>query len=322
MSQLVEPAAATEPSALVLGAMAWGVGPWGQGEFDVLRTVLGDAGRWPVMATLAEAVEALDGLAAPPELLLLAQPRPGYFSEDEAAAVGRVAPLSRLVVVAGTWCEGELRTGRPLPGTLRMYWYQFEAWWRRGLAARTAGECPPWADPLEDPYSVRPLRRTAALAAASTPTVAEQVFAAEVESDESAPSAASGGNCVAVDVCDYESFETLRIALRPYGWRCIWQPRHRPEVWDSHRARCGVDDPVPAAGIWDGGQLSSGEMGQLAAFSDRLAECGAQVLVLLDFPRAEHVAAAASVGAWRVLGKPYLVDGVAGELAAAVAARA
>lgn len=313
MTQIATTAVAEPTPEIASAPIAWGIGPWSRGEFAVLRTVLGDDADWPLLATLGDAVEAVDGHAAPPEVLLLAQPRPGFFEQSDAEAVGRVAPLTRLVVVAGTWCEGELRTGRPLPGTKRIYWYEFERWWRRGLEARTRGERPPWADPLQSEYPPRPLRRTAA-GGAST--------AAMAAIEENAAGRSAGGtlqNCISVDIGDYESFETLRLALRPYGWRCIWQPRHRPEVWSSHRAAGDAADAAPVAGIWDGGQLSAAEVEQLSAFSSRLNEHAAPVIAMLDFPRAEHVAMAADAGAVRVMGKPFLVDALAGELGAAVA---
>ena len=314
-STALSPIALDEPPAETASALvAWSVGPWQCGEFAVLQTVLGALAEWPHVATLADAIELLDGHAAPPEVLLLAQPRPGFYSAVDAAAVARVAPLTRLVVVAGTWCEGELRTGHPLPGTTRLYWYHFEAWWRRGFAARAAGACPPWADPLADSRQSSP-----GFGQTASSIGAHGVDSVEARLANGAPLAPPADSCVAVDTGDYESFESLRIALRPFGWRCVWQPRHRPEVWDSARATGGLAHPEPVAGIWDGGQLSPLELQQLAQFAERLSGRRAPVIALLDFPRAEHVAATAAAGATAVIGKPYLVDGVAGELAQAVA---
>src|SRR4051812_4625891 len=34
------------------------------------------------------------------------------------------APLAWVVVIAGSWCEGETRTGRAGPGVHRHYWYE------------------------------------------------------------------------------------------------------------------------------------------------------------------------------------------------------
>ncbi|MBX3425235.1 MAG: hypothetical protein KF688_06105 [Pirellulales bacterium] len=291
-----------EPSDGGGQSVAWGVGPWHAREFGVLTTVLGDQAPSPVLDTLSAAIERIDGNPNPPEVVLLAQPRPGYFAEHEAAALVRAAPLTRVVVVAGTWCEGEWRTGRPLAGLPRLYWYEFAAWWRRALADRHGGRQPAWADPLVDPRW--PAWRSR-LAGANGTRNGEYKTAA---------------NRVAIDVGDYESFIALQLALKPHGWRCVWQPRHRPEVWNTHRTG-GASDAAPVAGIWDGGQLDDVETAALTAFAGRLAPRAAPVVALLDFPRAEHHAAVRAAGACAVLGKPYCVDALAEELARAVGQR-
>ena len=70
---------------------------------------------------------------------MLAQACPDQFS---AAAIDRLrslAPLARLIVILGSWCEGEPRSGRPLPGVIRMYWHQ--------AAVRIRREFPRWFQP-------------------------------------------------------------------------------------------------------------------------------------------------------------------------------
>ncbi len=62
-----------------------------------------------------------------PELIVGLQDRPGQWREDDVQALSRRWPLAVLVTLLGSWCEGEPRTGRPLPGVARVLWHQWEA---------------------------------------------------------------------------------------------------------------------------------------------------------------------------------------------------
>jgi hypothetical protein len=69
-----------------------------------------------------------------PAAVVIAQSRPGEFSKGEVEqlqAVGRGCPV---VVLAGSWCEGELRSGTPLSGVTRIEWRR----WRCGFEAELA----------------------------------------------------------------------------------------------------------------------------------------------------------------------------------------
>jgi hypothetical protein len=81
----------------------------------------------------------------PPELIILAESRPGTIRRREYERLRRAAPLAAVVSLCGSWCEGELRTGRPLTGATRLYWYEFPTWWRRQLELHASGRCPEWA---------------------------------------------------------------------------------------------------------------------------------------------------------------------------------
>lgn len=96
----------------------------------------------------ADAVSLLQATAevssGEPELIVIAQCRPGIFRERELNRLRRSAPLAEVVSLLGSWCEGETRTGRPLSGAIRLYWYEFPSWWRRQLQLRDSGLRPNW----------------------------------------------------------------------------------------------------------------------------------------------------------------------------------
>ena len=186
------------------------LGPWHEGEFALVRGEIDPAGQWPLAQDWDDARSWLQGAAAP-EVVLVAQPRPGVWSQEAVDAWQAAAPLSRVVIVAGAWCEGELRSGRPLAGVLRLYWHQLPAWWRAALRERSAGRAPRWSEP-----------------------------ALRVPAPHAWPSGARAPSTVAVDAKDVSVLEALSAALGPLGAVCRWTPRGRGDcrgatagVWDG-----------------------------------------------------------------------------------------
>src|SRR5262245_18525616 len=55
-----------------------------------------------------------------PAAIVLFQARPCSITEHVVERLHRLAPLAKLIVVAGPWCEGEQRSGRPAQGVARI----------------------------------------------------------------------------------------------------------------------------------------------------------------------------------------------------------
>lgn len=64
-----------------------------------------------------------------PQAIVLVQSRPGRFCGEEVEKLHRREPLTRLIALTGPWCEGEQRSGRPIPGVVRVAWRN----WRERL---------------------------------------------------------------------------------------------------------------------------------------------------------------------------------------------
>jgi hypothetical protein len=226
-----------------------------------------------------------------PELLLLAQPRPDYYAQSMLEHLQRLAPLTRIVLVAGSWCEGELRTGQPARGVPRLYWYDLAAWWREAMTCQAAGRCPPWSEPQDDGYALRLQTNTSQSQAVQSQAIQTRA-----------------NGLVEVDTLQYETFATLAAVLKLGGWSAVWQRRnlHSNTTLDT------------TAGIWDGGQMDPPEIDQLVTYCQSLNQhAGYQVpvIVLLDFPRSEHISMTSNAGARAVLPKPYRVDDLLSMLA-------
>jgi hypothetical protein len=249
--------------------LVWLVGEWGVDEFIYVRQVIETLPEAVAFATL-QVASAAAGNATPPEVLLLAQPRPGCIEQAAIDAFQAESPLTRIVVVAGSWCEGERRTGKPLVGAIRLYWHEVPAWWRRNLSLRVAGRTPEWSSP-GDPGS-------ASLIPGNMPPTCDAPF-----------------GTIAVDAIDVATFETLADGLRTFGMNCVWTPRGRGVVAGA------------TAAIWNGGQLDPSECEALASLRARLDAEDVPIIALLDYPRAEHIEQAHALGADAVLGKPYSV---------------
>ena len=102
---------------LVLGDMR-------RAEFRAAQRALDATGRVNAVSGAAAAEAALQRLEVRPELIVIAQSYPGEFTAAQVDRLRRHAPLARVVALLGSWCEGELRTGRPWPGAIRLYRHQ------------------------------------------------------------------------------------------------------------------------------------------------------------------------------------------------------
>lgn len=96
------------------------------------------------MAWLRANCECRDPQAArvdSPSAIIVVQFRPGSIPARFVESLHRQAPLARLILLTGPWCDGELRTGRLPPGVVRIRWHQ---WWQQlpGELSRGAARLP------------------------------------------------------------------------------------------------------------------------------------------------------------------------------------
>lgn len=160
---------------------------------------------------------------APVDAILLCASRPGQFDAHSVEALHRAAPLAHLAMLLGSWCEGEVRSGRVIPGVQRIYWHQWQALLpvalglegadvtSRLLASRTASE----GDRLEAMLH-HPVSETRGLVAVCTRQAA--------------------------------SFNMLADALAAGGFQTAWQLPHLP--WQVRGTDAIVWDGWPEGAIW------------------------------------------------------------------------
>lgn len=235
-------------------------------------------------STVAEAAERL--LLAPSiDVAIIAQSEPDQFTSGDVERLHVASPLTRLVALLGSWCEGEMRTGRPWPGVLRIYWHQWQARMTPELMAAERSASSVWQLP-----------RTA--------TVDERLAATV----EHLPVEQSSKGMVAIHCRSAAMYQGLRDACRLGGYASVWfPPNHAPQASGA------------VAAIWDG---ISGEDCRVERLRDVVhLHSGAPVMVLLDFVRRQDRAVARAAGAAAILAKPVLVADLLWQLDSAVAAR-
>jgi CheY-like chemotaxis protein len=110
-------------------------------------------------ADIREALIYLQGHDAP-AVIVLAQSRPGEFAAGDVEDLRRAAPLARLWTLGGSWCEGEVRSGKPPAGAMRSYWHQWPARLGVELDRIADGLSPGWSLPVTAGEEDRVLRTT------------------------------------------------------------------------------------------------------------------------------------------------------------------
>jgi hypothetical protein len=237
-----------------------------------------------------------------PELVVGLQNRPGQWLEDDLTAFTDRWPLAAFVTLQGSWCEGEPRTARPLPGIARVLWHQWEAAF--GLFWEAAGERTEVGD-AADATKLAGMARTTGFVSAA---VSDDRPAAwrhpwrqprirsvnENWLDPFPPSAdrLPPGCLIGIDSAEPAGFDALADVIRSIG---ALVARFRPESPGDVRGASVI--------IWD-------EPGWSRTDGERLAACvraarGTPVVALFGIVRWEDWRRAESLGVAVSLAKPF-----------------
>jgi hypothetical protein len=174
--------------------------------------------------------------------------------------------LARIVGLLGSWCEGEMRSGRPWPAAVRTYWHQWPARADRELRRLAAGRSSAWTLPL-------------------TATEEDRLLA---DADRALP-ARSG--LIAIAARSFVMADFLAVACRRCGYATAWL-----------RPSAAVRLAGATAVVFDGSDCRGAERDELQRLAAAMAP--APLLALLDFPRIEDLERCRAAGAAAVLSKP------------------
>jgi hypothetical protein len=245
------------------------IGDISRPEFREACAALDDLAHVTRFADVESAIAALAEGPLAAQGIVLAQAYPDQFS---AAAIDRLrskAPLARLIAVQGSWCEGEPRSGHPLPGEIRMYWHQAAVRIRREFSCWPQIQSPTWRLPV-------------------TATDEERLLASiEVL-------LARGNGLVAIWTRRPEMEGLLADACRRLGYSTVWlHPRQQARVQGA------------MAAVYDGASMDAAGFEELSQLVSDVKP--AVALALLDAPRIQDVRLARTLGA-TVMAKPFRVD--------------
>jgi hypothetical protein len=90
-------------------------------EFEGVREFLKSFGQIYHFLDAETASDVLAKREMVPDLTIIAQSFPGEFSQQVVDRLREATPLSRMLALLGSWCEGEMRSGQPWPTVIRAY---------------------------------------------------------------------------------------------------------------------------------------------------------------------------------------------------------
>jgi len=246
------------------------VGPTERREFVEARAALGRFGRVVDVPTTRAAREILrqEGFVA--DLIVVAQAFPGQFSPASIDRLRAASPVSRILGLMGSWCEGEMRTGAPWPAVIRAYWHQWIPRAGRQCLQLRQGNTSGWALPV-----------TAG---------EEERLLADVEVVPP-----TRGGLAVITTWHFMMYDWLAEACRRAGMSSVWT---RPGD-----ALCAEEVGVV---LFDGTECTEDEAVEIGRLAERFAP--APVVALLDFPRVEDRDRARLAGAMAVISKPLALE--------------
>ena len=252
------------------------VGDAERSEFREASATLDALGHVTRVANTALAETALRDGRLVPEVIVLAQAYPAQFSHASVDRLRRLAPLARILGMMGSWCEGEMRTGKPWPAALRIYWHQWTARCTQQFDFMRRDECSAWGLPI-------------------TATEEEQLLMAAERPIEPRQ------GLIALFTRRYEMEDWLSAACRARRYSTVWLRPPRPARIDG-----------ATAAIFDGSDCRGDELAALKRLATTLGPLprieAVPVIALLDFPRIEDQQRALSAGAAALMSKPTRVD--------------
>jgi hypothetical protein len=240
-----------------------------------------------------DAAAALSAPEAPPcELILIAQSRPGQFPQSVLESLHHAAPLTPLVGVLGSWCEGETRSGRPWKGIPRLYWHQLAPELARGLQQERRPGQPRWPQ-WQLPRTVTDSERALHASERLLPGLGITTHFTRA-STSSVPNRPPRTWLVRTETVT--QFETLADVLRCVQVGGVWWPPRRPTP-----PRAGLEGV-----IWDAEQLDDLEWSRLRELSRWAGRM--PCIVLAGFPRAEEHEQLRRWGITSCLAKPLRIE--------------
>ncbi len=229
------------------------------------------------VATTMVPLETLNSFEFGPStfgLIVLALSRRNQVSQSNVELLRSKMPVTPIVALKSSWCEGETRTGIPLEGVVSVFWHQWQGQFEAFLDQLTEHGIADWNLP-------------------ATSSPADRV-------DQATRSSRLDTNHyrLGVSAWSQSQFDMIQDALRAIGWQSFWIERTR---WDQQTL-----DSVAAICI-DANSVSDDLKHRLKWLKNSFERV--PHVLLLNFPRIDETNWASELGVHSIVSKPFqLVD--------------
>ncbi len=210
------------------------------------------------------------------DLIVLAQSQPEQISQTSVEQLQARFPHTPIVAVLGSWCEGELRTGKPWPGVLRIYWHQWQGRFDTFMGQMDTAGISDWHAPRTSSTADRFLRR-----------------------DQPHSVLHSHIRCIGVSTWTLSQYEMLRDAIEFFGWTCVWVERAVEKAATDNADSGLVFNPICIEA-----ESLSVELGQRIQWIQSLFPL-AKLVVVANFPRENFVRGLIDLGVSQIVSKPF-----------------
>jgi len=203
-----------------------------------------------------------------------------YTGEHPASVLNRVRhnyPITPVILVLGSWCEGELRTGWPLTISHRIYWHDWTTQGENELFALSEGKFSLFALP---------------------PTCREEDILQEQAKHKAAPSPLIDQQCW-IFTCrslsrpDFEMGRMLQARMQFFGFTTSVIDWNNDPDWEK----------PPAVLLWNPGLIDEGSLTKIVEVLKELREKLPQTAILLqtNSPRIDEIRTLCENGADQVV---------------------
>lgn len=204
------------------------------------------------------------------DLVVIAQSRQGQFDQSMIDAVKSFAGSTPVVMMLGSWCEGELRSDQPAEGVTRVFWHQWQGRFETFEKHLADSGVTLWHGP-------------------TTETDADRIVASRALDSVSD----SEHLCIGVSAWNVEAYDSLSAAIQSFGWKTRWVERtNLPSLAGAINAVC-----------IDANSLDENLERRINWLKEQVLD--APLVLTLNFPRKDEVSRLRGMGVSHLVSKPF-----------------
>ena len=222
----------------------------------------------PVTMVPIEKLSSFEASATQFDLIVMAESRRDQIQPETMEWLRQKFSGVPIVNLLGSWCEGEMRSGSPLPGVIRVYWHQWSGQYAQFVNQLKENSITDWHLP-------------------ATTTIADRLQSSTTPVDLQ-------NEIIGVSAWTQTQYEMLADSLKTMGYRSRWLER---STWDAEAIR------ILSAICIDANSMTQDLTNRLQWLKTTFPQ--RPMILILNFPRENDVASAKSLGVEEVLSKPF-----------------